>query len=583
MTIGGQTALVILDRSLWTEVASNPRLAWRVNVGSGSERWTYFIDAQTGQVLHRLTRERTDLDLEVFTGNNNTSGNCWNLGDDPSTLWFTEDGAEAGENIDADGWNAYNSIWSVYNYYRDRHDRRSHDNDDTQIELFVHVDNNWQNSRWIGGFGCDLIEFGDGWPAQDIVGHEFTHGVNDYEHDPPYEDQTGALDESLADTFGEFIEAYADGAADWMVGEDIVGRVNPLRDMTNPPRFSRTCNGVVYPHPDHMDDYRNMACDNGGVHVNSGIPNKAAWMISSVGVRHHNWGDACDADDDNDGIPEDGDGSGRIGDNYCACGDTTQCDDNAPLTPNSDQNDTDCDGVGQVVDNCPDVANPYIGGYPPVQQDNDQDGLGDACDDDDDNDGVLDPDDNCQYHVNPHQIDIDRNGIGLTCDWDEAFMLSADAQQVAMFIQFRDRSPVILPIFPCWGGGCPDETSVFPDGQRAFVSLNMPQAFGARISDDAGSLVTRDHTSRLNKSLSFPVHPSYRFDVASMSPGAMGPSLQVTTSLSDTVRYAQRPLYYLELWPAAETLIGQSYTVQFNLASFAVTSRVYLPVITKNP
>ena len=99
------------------------------------------------------------------------------------------------------------------------------------------------------------------------------------------------------------------------------------------------------------------------------------------------------------------------------------CDaaDNCDNTPNSDQADSDGNGIGDVCqdsdgdghidlsDNCPLESNPD-------QLDIDSDGLGDACDDDDDGDGVDDTDDNCPLVNNPDQLDIDNDGIGYACD-----------------------------------------------------------------------------------------------------------------------------------------------------------------------
>ncbi len=74
-----------------------------------------------------------------------------------------------------------------------------------------------------------------------------------------------------------------------------------------------------------------------------------------------------------------------------------------------DDFDWDGDGVPDVLDNCPDYANPD-------QLDTDGDGLGDYCEGDDDNDGVSDGQDNCPLAANSGQEDTDNEGIGDACD-----------------------------------------------------------------------------------------------------------------------------------------------------------------------
>uniref|UniRef100_A0A2P2I1C0 Cartilage oligomeric matrix protein-like n=1 Tax=Hirondellea gigas TaxID=1518452 RepID=A0A2P2I1C0_9CRUS len=107
---------------------------------------------------------------------------------------------------------------------------------------------------------------------------------------------------------------------------------------------------------------------------------------------HDNIGNACDDDADNDGIPN--------------------SPDNCPLVPNPDQRDSDPGGAdrqGDACDNCPTVPNL-------AQEDNDGDGIGDACDPDNDNDGIPDRQDNCPRIVNRDQIDSDNDRLGDACD-----------------------------------------------------------------------------------------------------------------------------------------------------------------------
>ena len=100
-------------------------------------------------------------------------------------------------------------------------------------------------------------------------------------------------------------------------------------------------------------------------------------------------GDACDLDDNNDGL--------------------TDINDNCDTAANPSQNDTDADGFGDACDNCMTVGNTD-------QADTDGDGVGDACDDDADNDMLNGTIDNCPFHFNPSQLDADDDGVGDVCD-----------------------------------------------------------------------------------------------------------------------------------------------------------------------
>ena len=136
-------------------------------------------------------------------------------------------------------------------------------------------------------------------------------------------------------------------------------------------------------------------------------------------------GDKCDDDIDGDGVPNLNDNCWKVAngaDDPAPDGNQADtdndCDDEGPppygVNPacgNACDDDDDNDGLDDLVDNCPWT-------YNPDQLNSDTDGIGNACDDDDDNDGVLDPDDNCPLVYNPNQKDYNGNGVGDVCDWD---------------------------------------------------------------------------------------------------------------------------------------------------------------------
>jgi Zn-dependent metalloprotease len=157
----------------------------------------------------------------------------------------------------------------------------------------VHYGRQYDNAFWDGGqmvFGDgDGQVFGRFTASLSVIGHELAHGVTQYTADLVYEGQSGALNESVSDVFGALVEQHSRGQsaaeATWLIGEGLFTdevQGSALRSMKAP--------GTAYdddvlgkdPQPATMDDYVDTAEDNGGVHLNSGIPNHAFYLVATA-------------------------------------------------------------------------------------------------------------------------------------------------------------------------------------------------------------------------------------------------------------------------------------------------------------
>ncbi|GAA3237352.1 M4 family metallopeptidase [Actinocorallia longicatena] len=192
---------------------------------------------------------------------------------------------------DATADRAYDWLGVTFRFYEDVYDRNSIDNAGMSMISTVHYGTGYDNAFWNGeqmvyGDG-DGVLFTDFTGPLDVTGHELTHGVTQHTAGLAYYGQSGALNESMSDVFGSLIKQYHLGhtadQADWLIGEGLLApSVNgvALRSMKAP--------GTAYddpelgkdPQPDNMSDYVRTHSDNGGVHINSGIPNKAFYLAS---------------------------------------------------------------------------------------------------------------------------------------------------------------------------------------------------------------------------------------------------------------------------------------------------------------
>lgn len=200
---------------------------------------------------------------------------------------------------------AYDGSGATYDLYKEIYDRNSLDGNGMPLISTVHYEQNYDNAFWNG----EQMVYGDGDEdrpeperlfnrftiAIDVIGHELTHGVTQFEARLVYWDQPGALNESFSDVFGSLVKQRVRGQtadqADWLIGEGLLTQnVNgkALRSMKAP--------GTAYddpvlgkdPQPAHMNDYKNVDYDNGGVHINSGIPNHAFYVVATQ-IGGHAW------------------------------------------------------------------------------------------------------------------------------------------------------------------------------------------------------------------------------------------------------------------------------------------------------
>ena len=194
---------------------------------------------------------------------------------------------------------AFDGAGSTYDFYRTIFGRQSIDGHGLGIDSTVHYGIAFDNAFWNGqqmvygdGDGTLFLDFTS---CLDVIGHELTHGVTDYEARLVYDGQSGALNESMSDVFGVLVKQWHLGQdvreADWLVGEGLFGpsvRGVALRSLKSPgsayddPRLGRD------PQPAHMRDFVTTADDDGGVHINSGIPNHA-FYVAAVDMGGRAW------------------------------------------------------------------------------------------------------------------------------------------------------------------------------------------------------------------------------------------------------------------------------------------------------
>lgn len=285
----------------------------------------YFIDAKTGEVVWSYDNLQTASGSSLYSGTV-TIGSYLNSGtyymEDLSRKIGTFDSRNTTASVyrftDADNvWNSTTQRAGVdaqygaaifYDYYNATHGRRGIDGNGGPayytsadgvtglISSKVHYGSSYNNAFWNGSF----MTYGDGdgttfspLVTLDICGHEMQHGVTERTANLVYSNESGALNESWSDVFGALTERYARGETSntWQIGEQSYTPAtagDALRSMSNP-HAARNSGYTADDDPDHYAERYTGTGDNGGVHVNSGIPNKVFYLLA-VGGTHHRGG-----------------------------------------------------------------------------------------------------------------------------------------------------------------------------------------------------------------------------------------------------------------------------------------------------
>lgn len=200
---------------------------------------------------------------------------------------------------------AYEGSGKTFDLFYDIFGRNSIDNNGMNMISTVHYAKGYDNAFWNG----EQMIYGDGDEdlpeedrlfnrftiALDVIGHELTHGVTQYEARLDYYGQPGALNESFSDVFGALVKQHTLNQtaeeADWLIGKGLFTKNvkgEGIRSLKAP--------GTAYddpvlgkdPQPGHMINYVETSSDNGGVHINSGIPNKA-FYICALDIGGYAW------------------------------------------------------------------------------------------------------------------------------------------------------------------------------------------------------------------------------------------------------------------------------------------------------
>ena len=314
------------QKIIWHDQNNKPHLAWAVEVRPKlSHDLFYFIDAFSGKILDYYnticydgpaTGTGSDLNGKNRTFGTYQVGTNYYMIDASQPMFnstqskIPDDPVGAIVNLDLKNhdlksssnvyyvtstnnqWNDPAAISShynatlTYNYFHSVYNRNSIDDKGMTIYSIVHVTDGgkpMENAFWSGKLMC----YGDGKTyfkplagGLDVAAHEMTHGITQYTANLEYKNQSGALNESISDVFGSLVDTL-----NWKIGEDIIKDFTAfpsgaLRDMADPHNGGSPNSNSWQ--PAKMSEFVNTTQDEGGVHINSGIPNNAFYRVATA-------------------------------------------------------------------------------------------------------------------------------------------------------------------------------------------------------------------------------------------------------------------------------------------------------------
>ncbi len=299
---GPKPTLVIFPKM--ENINTKDRLAYKLDMYAEKPlyRADVYIDAHTGDLIfenskiHNITVGATGATLyngnRVFRAEQTTGGYRLRQtasGNGIQTFDATNGVSNATDIISSTTTFSNDSVavqvhWGTertHQYFAQKHSRNSFDGNGALIKSYITPQTPNANANWMGdvfhysiGNGSNLGPL----TSLDIIGHEFTHAVGDYSANLIYSNQSGALDESFADIFGEMVEHFVEGSNDWLCGADVFA--GGIRSMSDPKSKLQpdTYRGIYW-----QDSYIPNNNDNYGVHTNSGVHNKWFYLLAVGG------------------------------------------------------------------------------------------------------------------------------------------------------------------------------------------------------------------------------------------------------------------------------------------------------------